>query len=330
MLAFNGAEILDVAGPASVFAKANIHTPGTYDFQLLAPPACEIITCCGLSVSPQGDWTSFTAENIDTLIIAGGLPETMLRLLESSDLVAWLAAVAPRARRVVSVCTGAFALGQAGLLQNRCATTHWSALDLLQSHFPETKVKSEKIYVRDGNIWTSAGVLTGIDLALALVEEDLGRACALEIGNILVLAGMRPGSSPQKSALLASQAQVSNPIRELLSWIQLNLTESLHAPLLAGRMGMSDRHFRRVFQDEAGMSPAKYVATQRLDYAAVLLRSTTWNIEAVARKSGFDSTATMQRGFTKRWKMTPTDYRAQATPPSSANTALPTSTTPPV
>ena len=181
--------------------------------------------------------------------------------------------------------------------------------ELLQNHFPEASIKSDKIYVRDGNIWTSAGILTGIDMALALVEEDLGKECALKIANILVVAGMRPGESPQKSALLGSQAQVSDPLRELLSWIGLHLTQDLSSPLLAERMGMSDRHFRRLFQQQMGMSPAKYVTMARLDHAAVLLRSTRWTIESVARKSGFDSVDTLQRGFVRRWALSPGQYR---------------------
>lgn len=309
MIVFNGAEILDIAGPASVFSKANIWSPGAYEFRVLGPSADKIIDGTGIGITPHASWRNHPRQCIDTLMIAGGNPDEVLRELQDGELAAWIASAAPRVRRIASVCTGAFALAQAGLLCDRFATTHWSSIDLFRQRFPETKVVDDEIYVRDGNIWSSAGVLTGIDLALALVEEDLGRACALEIGSQLVLGGIRPGNSPQKSALLASQAQASHPIRELLSWMHLNLTCVLTAQTLAERMGMSERHFRRIFQSETGLTPAKYVATARLNHAASLLRSTTWNIEAVANRSGFESVSTMQRGFSQRWGVSPAEYR---------------------
>jgi transcriptional regulator GlxA family with amidase domain len=311
MVVFEGAEILDIAGPASVFGKANIFSPGSYDFRVVAETGGQVVANSGITIISHGGWESIVPDSIDTLIIVGGPFVGVLQELAKGRLAPWIASVAPCVRRIVSVCTGAFALGQAGLLDGRSATTHWDSVDLLQDYFPSAAVKSNKIYVKDGKIWTSAGILTGIDLSLALVEDDLGRALALEIANLLVLAGMRPGDSPQRSALLASQAQVSNPLRELLSWIQLNMTEDLSSTLLAERMGLSDRHFRRIFQNETGVTPAVYVSTCRLNHAALLLRNTNWSVESVASKSGFDSIDTLQRGFVKHWGVSPTEYRTE-------------------
>lgn len=310
MIVYDGVEILDVAGPASVFSKANVYAPGTYDFRVLASRAGNAVDSSGIPIAPHGSWKALGSETVDTLIVAGGPGLAVERELADGELAQWLAAMAPRVRRMVSVCTGAFALGAAGLLDDRCATTHWEAVEHLQACFPASQISNDTIYVQDGNVWTSAGILTGIDLALALVEADLGRSCALHIGSLLVLAGMRSGDSPQKSALLASQAQASHPIRELLSWIRLNLTERLTLDVMAARMGMSDRHFRRVFQAETGLSPTRYVTSARLDYAAQLLRNTSWNVESVAMKSGFESVDALQRGFIKRWRQSPTEFRA--------------------
>jgi transcriptional regulator GlxA family with amidase domain len=309
MVIFDGVEILDVAGPASVFSKANAMIPGSYDFQVAGPCEGLAYSNSGMTIALQGSWKNMDPAGIDTVIVAGGHEEVVIQEMGRTELAAWLAAAAPAVRRVASVCTGAFALGQAGLLHGKSATTHWSACALLQGRFPEARVQSDRIYVQDGKVWTSAGILTGIDLALALVEEDLGRQCALAIGRLLVLAGMRPGESPQHSALLDSQAHVNHPLRDLLSWIQLNLTQDLSSETLAERLGLSERHFRRLFQDEVGQSPARYVAACRLDHAALLLRSTAWNVEWVARKSGFDSIDAMQRGFARRWGLSPGKYR---------------------
>jgi transcriptional regulator GlxA family with amidase domain len=309
MIAFDGVEILDVTGPASVFSKGNVMVPGTYEFIVLGPRDGFVHSNSAMTIPLHACWKSIRPDTIDTLIVAGGHEDIVLHELLNGELSEWIKSVAKHARRMASVCTGAFALGQAGLLKGRCATTHWSACKLLQGHFPDTRVEDDKIYVRDGDVWTSAGILTGIDLALALVEDDLGRSHALKIGELLVLTGMRPGDSPQKSPLLNSQAQVSNPIGDLLSWIQLNLTEDLRVESLAKRMGLSERHLARIFRHETGVTPSRYVSAIRLDYAAVLLRSTTWKIESVATKSGFDSVDALERSFLRRWGMPPGAYR---------------------
>lgn len=210
---------------------------------------------------------------------------------------------------MTSVCTGAFALAHAELLQGRRSTTHWSVCSLLQSLCPGTEVVDDQIFVRDGKVWTSAGILTGVDLSLALVEEDLGRECASQIAHLLVLSGMRPGQSPQMSPLLRTQAQASDAMRDLLAWIYQNLGNDLSVETLAERMSVSPRHFTRLFQQATGSSPSKYVLATRLNHAALLLRETDWSIEKIAHRCGLDSVDTLQRGFKKHWGATPGEYR---------------------
>lgn len=212
----------------------------------------------------------------------------------------------------MSVCTGVFALGYAGLLQARQITTHWSVCDILQTEFPGSLVQNNKVYVRDGNLRSSAGILTGIDLALALVEEDLGRETAINIGKLLVIAGIRTGESPQQSALIRSQTRASIPVRELISWLQFNFTADCSVDVLADRMGLSPRHFSRLFTSETGISPSRYVQIMRLEYAALLLKTTHWNIHHIAEKSGFLSMDALRRGFLHHWGMTPLKYRERS------------------
>lgn len=307
IVAFDGVEILDVAGPASVFSKANVHAPGSYDVRILAAKDALIHSNSGLTLVPHGRWDS--VQSVDTLIVAGGHEDIVLRELRRSDLANWIASVASGARRVASVCTGALALAEAGLLSGRRSTTHWSACGLLQDRCPSTEVVSDQIFVRDGNVWTSAGILTGIDLSLALVEADLGRKCAVSIARLLVLTGMRPGSAPQESSLLTSQAHASRPLSDLLAWIGQNLTSDLCTDILAERMRISPRHLNRVFQNELGISPSKYVLQARVKQAAILLRDTVWTIDQVATRSGFESTDTLQRAFQKHLGVSPGEYR---------------------
>lgn len=165
------------------------------------------------------------------------------------------------------------------------------------------------MFVRDGNLWSSAGILTGIDLALSLVEEDTGRENAINIGNLLVIAGVRGGGSPQKSTLLSSQSVASHPLRELISWLQFNFNANCSVEALASRAGLSPRHFSRLFISETGISPSRYVMTIRLDHAASLLKTTNWSLSLIAQRSGFLSTDSLRRGFIHRWGVTPAKYR---------------------
>lgn len=313
LVVFDGVELLDVAGPASVFAKANEQAPGAYELCVLAAAEGMVATSAGIAIAPHGCWAKGDAGPVDTLIIAGGSEAALRQLLLGSGVGAWIAETARSARRVASVCTGAFALAQAGLLNGRRSTTHWSACGLLQSLCPDTTVVDDQIYVHDDAVWTSAGVLTGVDLALALVEEDLGRAIAMRIARNLVVAGLRPGLAPQASPLLQAQARAGDPLRELLAWIREHLADDLRVERLAERAAMSPRHFARVFLREIGMAPARYVQTVRLDQAALLLHETAWTIERVAAQCGFASVDALQRSFRQRWGVAPGEYRRGAT-----------------
>ncbi len=221
----------------------------------------------------------------------------------------WLRLAARRCRRVCSVCTGAFLLARAGLLDGRRATTHWAACAALARNYPSIEVDPDPIFVRDGNVYTSAGVTAGIDLALALVEEDLGRQAALDVARSLVLFVRRPGGQAQFSAGLAGQAAQRPGVRELQEWIADHLDGDLSVGALAERSFMSPRNFARVFAKEVGMTPAAYVEALRLERARVLLETTDLLLEEIAARCGFGTVETLRRTFGRRLHVSPSDYR---------------------
>ncbi|HEY5143608.1 MAG TPA: AraC family transcriptional regulator, partial [Solirubrobacteraceae bacterium] len=222
IVAFPAVQALDVAGPAEVFAQA-----GGYEVRVVAPTLEPLPTGSGYAIVPELTLAEVTGP-LDTLLVAGG--EGTRAAVADDELVGWIAATAPRARRVASVCTGAFLLARAGLLDGRRATTHWAWCDELARRFPQVEVDPDPIFVADGNVRTSAGVTAGMDLALALVEEDLGPRAALAVARRLVLFVRRPGGQAQFSAGLAAQAAVRAPLRELQAWIADHLTDDLSVP----------------------------------------------------------------------------------------------------
>lgn len=225
--------------------------------------------------------------------------------------MAWLRRTAPGCRRVASVCSGAFLLAKAGLLDGRRVTTHWASCDALQRRYPAITVDPDPIFVRDGNVWTSAGVTAGIDLALALVEDDLGPETALEVARWLVLFVQRPGGQAQFSAQLGGQLAERDALRDLQRWIADNLAGDLTVPALAERVGMSPRNFARVFQREVGATPAAYVEGVRLERARLALESTPATVEEIARHCGFGTVETLRRTFARRLGVSPSEYRAR-------------------
>ena len=253
---------------------------------------------------------------IDTLIVAGG---TGVREgTEDKRLVSWVRSAAKRSRRVCSVCTGAFVLGAAGLLEGRRATTHWASCDLLAEQFPSVTVEPDRIYVRDGDVYTSAGVTAGMDLALALVEEDLGRATALEAARWLVMFVKRPGGQSQFSAQLAAQTAEREPLRELQDWIAGNLDADLSVPALAERAHMSERNFARAFRKELGMTPGRVRRDRACRGGPDRARVGGHPVEVVARANGFGTVETMRRAFHRRLGVGPADYRARFKSPQAA------------
>ena len=214
------------------------------------------------------------------------------------------------------MCSGAFLLARAGLLAGRRATTHWSVCDELARIFPDTTVDPDAIYVRDGNVATSAGITAGMDLALALVEEDLGRELALEVARWLVLFVRRPGGQSQFSTQLRSQSAERAPIRELQTWIVEHPTDDLSVGNLASRVAMSPRHFARVFTRETGVTPAVYVEATRVELGRRLLEETGLGLDAVAEAAGFGSVETLRRAFHRTLGVAPSDYRARFRQPA--------------
>ena len=311
---FPGVQPLDAIGPAEVFRTAGRLDPPGYTVELVATnPGTVRSTTVRLAV----DRTHGRLPRPDRHPDRRGR-DRLLRAAEDKRLVSWVRAAAKRSRRVCSVCTGAFILGAAGLLEGRRVTTHWASCDLLAEQYPSVTVEPDQIFVRDGDVYTSAGVTAGMDLALALVEEDLGRATALEVARWLVMFVKRPGGQSQFSAQLAAQTAEREPLRELQDWIAGNLDADLSVPALAERAHMSERNFARAFRKELGMTPAAYVETARVEAARIALESADTPVEVVARGNGFGTVETMRRAFHRRLGVGPADYRARFKSPQAA------------
>ena len=308
IVAFPKVQTLDVNGPAEVFSTATqLSDKGGYSVEVVTARPGPLPTS---SVALYPDRTIEQCKGpIDTLVVAGG--RGVHAAVEDEQLVDWIRSAARRSRRVTSVCTGAFLLAKAGLLDGRRATTHWASCSLLADRFPEIEVEADPIFVRDGNVTTSAGVTSGMDLALALVEEDLGREVALETARWLVVFVKRPGGQAQFSAQLGAQMADRRPLRELQEWLPDNLDEYLSVPALAKRASMSERHFARAFRDETGMTPAAYVEAARIERARIFLDSGDLPVETIARETGFGTVETMRRAFRRRVGVSPAGYRSR-------------------
>jgi transcriptional regulator GlxA family with amidase domain len=310
LVAFDGAEAIDIAAPASIFSKAEALRPGTYAVHIASPAGGTVRTNSGLRLVGTRKLRQLPRE-IDTLVVAGGDEAPLRAAIREQGMGAWLAHAAPNARRVASICSGAFALAAAGLLDGRAATTHWSALDQLQKVRPQVRVQHDRIYVRDGRVWTSAGVTTSLELGLALVEDDLGHAVAMDIARTLALPMLRGAGEPQLSPALEAQEAASHRLRDVVAWIGTHLQQDLSVERLAERARMSPRHFARAFAAETGATPARFVERARLAAAAELLRRTRWPHERIAARSGFGSVDALQRAFVRRYGLTPGVYRRQ-------------------
>ncbi|MGW0705459.1 GlxA family transcriptional regulator [Streptomyces sp. NPDC002643] len=308
---FDGVQSLDVSGPLEVFAGAEAHAPGTYTIRTASPDGTPVRTSSGLTLVPDHALASAPAPH--TLLVPGGQGTRD----PAPDLVAWLRENGPRAERLVSVCTGAVLLAEAGLLDGRRATTHWSYCDKLARDHPTVDVDPDPIYIRDGHIATSAGVTSGIDLALALVEEDLSRAIALSIARHLVVFLRRPGNQAQFSAQLAAQTARREPLREVQQWISEHPADDLSVETLAARARLSPRHFARAFQTETGMTPGRYVDRVRLEHARRLLEDTSDGVAGISRACGYGTPEAMRRAFVKTLGTSPAEYRRRFRPAST-------------
>lgn len=298
-------QVLDLTGPHEVFAQANRLVPAgdRYRLETVAAVAGPVRSSGGLLVEAAGR----TGGRLDTLVVVGG-PGTR-RAYEDDEFIGWIAATAQRARRVASVCSGAFLLARAGLLAGRRAVTHWGSCERLAASHPEVTVEPDPIFIRDGEVWTSAGVTAGIDLALAMVEDDRGADTARAIARQLVMFVQRPGGQAQFSTQLAAQRPARGPVRAVQGWLADHLAEDLSVPVLAARAGMSERNFTRVFAAETGRTPGAYVETARVEAARRLLETTAGTVESIARTCGFGTAETLHRRFKRTVGVTPGEYR---------------------
>ena len=312
IVVFDGLQSLDATGPLEVFAIADFErrqldpqAPRAYTVEVVAPKAGPVTSHSGLRLIAERACRE-VGPGVDTLIVAGG----EVRAIAADRAVRrWLVACSRRVRRTASVCTGAFVLAEAGLLDGKRATTHWRSAALLAKRYPRITVEPDAIFVRDGKVWTSAGVTAGIDMALAMVAEDLGHALALAVARRMVVFLKRPGGQSQFSSHLAAQSTPPGRLRDLPAWIVDHLTADLAVERLAERMAMSPRTFARVFLHETGATPAKFVERARLDAARRLLEDEALGLDDVASRAGFASAEQMRRTFRRHLRVLPFDYR---------------------
>lgn len=305
---FPGVQALDVAGPVDVFSEANrfIASDDRYEVKLLSTQSAPLRASNGMTL--VADATFDTARGpFDLALVAGGpaLPETT----PEAPLLDWLSNVATQCARYGSICTGAFALGHAGLLDARNATTHWQHAAQLAAQFPQARVDFDRIYLRDGPLVTSAGVTAGIDLSLALVAEDHGPQIALAVAKRLVVFAQRQGGQSQFSPYLTAPPDDTSPVAKVQAHVMERIRESFTVKQLADVAGMSARNFARVFVQETGVTPHEFVERARVDAARKLLESSDAALKAVAYDCGFGTADRMRIVFTKRIGVTPMQYR---------------------
>jgi transcriptional regulator GlxA family with amidase domain len=300
LLAYDGCQLLDVTGPAAVFGAANdVMGRKVYDLQIVSPDGGAVAANCGVVLMSRR-----IGGQADTLLVAGG-SRNQQAVIARDDVRRWLHRAAPRARRYGSICTGAFVLAAAGLLDGKRVATHWASCARLAREYPALAVDPDQLY---GKVWTSAGVTTGIDMALALVEADLGAATANLIARHFVLYARRPGYQSQFSPLLQAQGAADAPFAALIDWMQAHLDRPLDVPRLAQRAGLSERSFYRKFTDATGKTPAHFVETLRLDAARALLGN-GMPLKTIAGKVGLRSSARLGQAFERRFGMAPSLFR---------------------
>jgi transcriptional regulator GlxA family with amidase domain len=326
MLAYPGVQMLDVTGPLEVFSRTSrwmrdhgLRPDDAYSVEVIGVTRGSFRASSGLRLHADHRFSE-VGRGIDTLLVAGGIGSVHYRAWP--PLLGWLRRQAAWVRRLASVCTGAFFLAEAGLLAGRRATTHWATCDELARDHPEVRVEPDTIFVQDGSIYTSAGVTAGMDLALALVEEDHGREVALAVARELVLFLRRPGGQAQFSAQLAVQLAEHEPLRDLQAHVLEHPGDDLSVGTLARRVTMSPRNFARVFAREVGTPPARFVTSVRVEAARRRLEETSADLQDVCDACGFGTTEAMRRAFLRLLGVTPGQYRERfnrrhaAAPPS--------------
>ena len=303
-----GVQLIDVAGPLDVFAEANAQLSRVaYRLEVIGTVAGPVLSSSGVQMMPARSISDEVPERAHTLLVAGapGIAE----LLPSPCVLEWLRREAPRSRRYGSICSGAFFLAAAGLLDGRRVTTHWNVADRLAQRYPSLVVEKDALYVRDGRVRTAAGVTAGMDLALALVEEDLGREVALQVAGQLVMFFKRPGGQLQFSRDGAAAPSGRAALQELQRWVSSHPAENHSVPQLARRMGLSTRHFARLFQAEIGVTPAAWVEAVRVEAARHLLETSDDAPKQISPRCGFTNVDLLRRAFQRHLGITPTEYR---------------------
>jgi len=308
MLAVPGIQLLDVSGPLDVFAEANAQAGREiYRLRVIGTAPGDIRSSSGARLVPDAVVGQSRGEPIDTLLIAGSPNAAQVRL--NDTVVDWLRRVAPATRRYGSVCSGAFFLAAAGLLNGKRVTTHWSVAEQLAHAYPAVRVDADAIHVRDGKVRTAAGVTAGLDLALALVEEDLGRDIAKRVASQLVMFFKRPGGQLQFSRKGEARPAGRSALQQVQRFVAAHPADDHNVENLAARAGLSPRHFARLFSKEVGMTPAAWVETARISAARRLLEAGRNAPKQVAVQCGFANADTLRRSFAKHVGVTPAEYR---------------------
>ncbi|MDL2265693.1 GlxA family transcriptional regulator [Parabacteroides sp. OttesenSCG-928-G07] len=311
------ATLLDITGPFEVFSQANEYLqaqtgreePAYVLRTLSAVRGRSVRTASGLVIECEGTIRGMR-DAVDTLFVPGVPNGRLAEYRVGNEVLQWIKGQAERANRICSVCTGTFLLAQAGVLHNKKATTHWEKCATLSREYPDVEVDHDSIFVKDGTVYTSAGISAGMDLALALVEEDWGRDVALEIAKQMVLYLKRPGSQSQYSSVLTHQRIDYRPVRGIINWISEHLHEQLTVELLAEQSAMSVRNFSRVFTRETGVTPARFIDKLRVERACRYLLDTRLSLKEIAVLSGLGSIDNMRKVFLKYMAISPAKYRA--------------------
>ncbi|MDQ0923857.1 transcriptional regulator GlxA family with amidase domain [Pseudarthrobacter sp. W1I19] len=302
---FDGVKLLDVSGPAEVFAEANMFG-ADYRLAYVSAAGAPVLTSIGTRLDVEGAVDLET--QIDTLVVPGG--DNLVGKPIPDGLVAAARLLHPQVRRTVSICTGAFVLASAGVLSGRRATTHWRHAQVLSRSYPDVAVEPDALFVEDRGVFTSAGVSAGIDLALALVEQDHGAGLARNVARNLVLFMQRPGNQSQFSAPLKMNPVGSRPLREIIDHVSAHPAQDLSVDYMGAMVGLSPRQVSRLFANELGTSPGRFIEQMRLEHAKTFLE-TGQSVTAAARAAGFGSAESMRRSFVARLQVTPSNYRAR-------------------
>ncbi|CCN49716.1 putative Transcriptional regulator, AraC family [Vibrio nigripulchritudo MADA3029] len=306
IFAYPGCQSLDVIGPAEVFASANkFNEEPEYEVIIFSFEKGKVKTDGGLTLFAEESWQAI--QQLDTLLVPGG--NLSRSYLEREDIFDWLRNTSNTCRRVTSVCTGAFWLAEAGILNNRVATTHWRHCDTLQQRYPEIKVDSDAIYIHQGNISTSAGITAGIDLCLSLVEQDLGYAVSVSVAQELLVFYRRPGGQSQFVSFQQAQSAGDKRVASAIRYIHQKLSSEIKVEQIAEHIGLSTRQLGRIFRNELNVSPNQYLLKERINLACDLLKNSDLTLERIASRSGLMSGDNLRNLFQRQFGVSPLAYR---------------------